>query len=71
MQFTFSLFYFNVLLLPSPRANKHWKVFEDDKQIKQFLEMIDEFFETHIDKENQNDPTWIMQEGEDPENVPG
>ena len=32
------------------------------------MEMIDEFSETHIDHENQNDPTWIMQEGEDPEN---
>jgi hypothetical protein len=28
--------------------------------------MIDEFYETHIDQENQNDPAWIMQEGEDP-----
>jgi hypothetical protein len=35
---------------------QHWKVFEDDKQIKQFLEMIDEFYENHIDQENQNDP---------------
>ena len=29
--------------------------------------MVDEFFETHIDQENQNDPTWIMQEDEDPQ----
>jgi hypothetical protein len=29
--------------------------------------MIDEFSETHIDQENQNDPAWIMQEGENPE----
>jgi hypothetical protein len=42
-------------------------VFEDDEQIKQFLEMVDEFSETHIDQENQNDPAWIMQEGENPE----
>jgi hypothetical protein len=41
-------------------------VFEDDKKIKQFLEMIDEFYENHLDQENQNDPTWIMQEGENP-----
>jgi ribonuclease HI len=46
---------------------QHWKVFEDDEQIKQFLEMVDEFSETHIDQENQNDPAWIMQEGENPE----
>jgi hypothetical protein len=25
------------------------------------------FSETHIDQENQNDHTWIMQEGEDPQ----
>jgi hypothetical protein len=30
--------------------------------------MVDEFSETHIDQENQNDPIWIMQEDEDPEN---
>jgi hypothetical protein len=39
---------------------QHLKVFEDDEKIKQFLEMVDEFFETHIDQENQNDPAWIM-----------
>jgi hypothetical protein len=50
-----------------PNNVHHWQVFEDDEQIKQFLEMVDEFSETHIDQENQNDPTWIMQEGEDPQ----
>jgi hypothetical protein len=28
---------------------------------------VGEFSETHADQENQNDPMWIMQEGEDPE----
>ena len=28
--------------------------------------MVDEFSETHIDQENQNDPIWIMKEGEVP-----
>jgi hypothetical protein len=42
-------------------------VFEDDEQIRKFLEMVDDFTETHIDQENQNDHTWIMQEGEDPQ----
>jgi hypothetical protein len=41
-------------------------VFEDDEKIKQFLEMVDEFSKTHIDQENQNDPAWNMQEGENP-----
>ena len=27
--------------------------------------MVNEFCETHMDQENQNDPIWIMQEGED------
>jgi hypothetical protein len=27
--------------------------------------MIEKFTETHADQENQNDPIWIMQEGED------
>jgi hypothetical protein len=53
---------------PSIPDNVHyWKIFEDDEQIKQFLEMVDEFSETHIDQENQNDPAWIMQEGESEE----
>lgn len=52
---------------PSIPNNIHyWKIFEDE-QIKQFLEMIDEFSETHIDQGNQNDSMWIMQEGENPE----
>jgi len=50
-----------------PNILQHWQVFEDDEQIKQFLEMVDEFFETHINQENQSDPAWIMQEGEYPQ----
>ena len=53
--------------MPSILNNvQHQKVFEDDEQIRQFLEMVDEFSETHIDQENQNDPAQVMQEGEDP-----
>jgi hypothetical protein len=47
-----------------PKNVQHWKVFEDNEKIKKFLEMGDDFSETHIDQENRNDPTWIMQEGE-------
>ena len=46
---------------------KHWQVFEDDEQLHKFLETVDEFSETHADQENQNDPIWIMWEGEDPQ----
>jgi hypothetical protein len=35
-----------------PNIVQHWKVFEDDEHVKQFLEMVDEFSETHIDQEN-------------------
>jgi hypothetical protein len=27
--------------------------------------MMGDFFETHMDQENQNDHTWIMKEGEE------
>jgi hypothetical protein len=50
-----------------PNNIQHWKVFEDDEQIRKFLEAVGEFSETHIDQENQNDHMWIMQEGEDPQ----
>jgi hypothetical protein len=50
-----------------PDNIQHWQVFEDDEQIKKFLEAMGEFSETHADQENKNDPIWIMQEGEDPE----
>ena len=54
---------------PSIPNNVHyWQIFEDDEQIKQFLEIIDEFSETHIDREDQNDTMSIMLQGENPEN---
>ena len=43
-----------------PNNIQHWQVFEDDEQLRKFLESIDEFAEMHIDQENQNDPIWIM-----------
>ena len=50
-----------------PDNIQHWQVFEDDEQIKKFLEAVGEFYETHANQENQNDQIWIMQEGEDPQ----
>jgi ribonuclease HI len=50
-----------------PDNVRHWQVFEDDEQIQKFLIAIGEFSETHPDQENQNDPTWVMQEDENPE----
>jgi hypothetical protein len=34
----------------------HWQVFEDDEQLRKFLESVDEFSETYNDQENQHDP---------------
>jgi len=31
---------------------KHWQVFEDDQQIRIFLDMVDEFSKTKIDDDN-------------------
>jgi hypothetical protein len=39
-------------------------VFDDDKKIKQFLEMVNKFYEIHIDKEDQNDVIWTQQENQ-------
>jgi hypothetical protein len=47
-----------------PNNIQHWQVFEEDEQVRKFLEMVDNFAKIHADQENQNDPTWIMQEGE-------
>jgi hypothetical protein len=44
---------------PSVPSNiKHWKVFEDDLEIIEFLESVDEFFALHIDKDHdlEGDP---------------
>ena len=35
-----------------PDNIQHWQVFEDDEQIKKFLEAVGEFSETHADQEN-------------------
>jgi ribonuclease HI len=48
-----------------PDNIQHWQVFEDDEQHRKFHESLDGFSETYIDQENQNDPIWIVQEGED------
>ena len=34
-----------------PDNIKHWKVFEDDLEIKNFLQAVDEFSELHIDQD--------------------
>lgn len=37
-----------------PDNVKHWKVFEDDLEIKRFLETMDEFSTLHIDQEHDD-----------------
>jgi hypothetical protein len=34
---------------------KYWQVFEDDRQIKKFMEVIVEFANTHIDSDDEED----------------
>jgi hypothetical protein len=38
-----------------PDNVKHWKVFEDDLEIKKFLESVDEFFALHIDQDHDSE----------------
>jgi ribonuclease HI len=40
-----------------PNNIRHWQVFKNDEQIRKFLEVVDDFCETHIDQENQNNHT--------------
>jgi hypothetical protein len=37
-----------------PDNVKHWKVFEDDIEIKKFLETVDEFFDFHINQDQDS-----------------
>jgi hypothetical protein len=39
-----------------PHNVKHWKVFEDDLEIKRFLETVDEFYDLHIDQDTEENP---------------
>ena len=51
--------------------SKYWEVFEDDMQIKIFLEMSEEFVNTQIDTENQNTKYFhqsVQSDDEDVEN---
>jgi hypothetical protein len=36
-----------------PDNIKYWKVFEDDQQIKIFMEVIDEFSNTYVDSDDE------------------
>jgi len=38
-----------------PDNVKHWKVFEDDLEIKIFLEILDDFFSLHIDQDRDTE----------------
>jgi hypothetical protein len=42
--------------IPSiPDNAKHWKVFEDDLEIKRFLETVDEFSSLHNDQDHDTE----------------
>jgi hypothetical protein len=38
-----------------PNNVKHWKLFEDDMEIKKFFETVDEFLDMHIDKDQDSE----------------
>jgi hypothetical protein len=38
-----------------PDNVKYWKVFEDDEELSRFLQVVDEFFDLHIDQQNLNE----------------
>ena len=42
-----------------PKNIKYWKVFECDHQIKNFMEVIDEFANTHIDSYDEEESKYI------------
>lgn len=44
-----------------PDNSKHWQVFDDDQQIKRFLEMTEEFENTYIDEENKKKTKMMKQ----------
>ena len=59
----------NIVNRPSiPDKTKHWQVFEDDMQIKIFLEMSGEFVNTHID-EGGADPENFLDDEDEGEEV--
>ena len=37
-----------------PDNVKFWRVFENDGELSKFLQLVDEFFDIHIDQENLN-----------------
>jgi hypothetical protein len=39
--------------LSIPNNAKHWKVFEGDLEIKNFLDTVDEFYDLHIDQDQE------------------
>jgi ribonuclease HI len=48
---------------PSSHDNiKYWQVFEDDQQIKKFMQVIDEFANTHIDSDDEQDTKHEIEE---------
>ena len=59
-----------------PDNSKYWQVFEDVMQIRRFLELSEEFVNTPIDTENDNDESIqddeeIEEEGNSTEKLKG
>ena len=54
-----------------PDNSKYWQVFEDDMQIRRFLELSGEFVNTPIDTENIQDDEELEEEGNRTEKLKG
>ena len=54
-----------------PDNSKYWQVFEDDMQIKRFLELSGEFVNTQVESENDNCENFQDVEGCEEESVEG
>ena len=52
-----------------PDNTKYWQVFEDDMQIKRFLELLGEFVNTCIDEENADSENVLDVDGDEEEIV--
>jgi len=47
--------------MPSiPDNIKYWQVFNDDQELKRFIETIGDFYAISIDQENENDGVEIQ-----------
>ena len=50
-----------------PKKTRYWKFFEDNMQIKRFLELFGEFVKTCIDEDDADSKNFLDADGEEEE----